>query len=76
MFIATIESHRRELRSVRCGLVVRISGHTSRGPGFDSQHFQIFRVAADLERGPLSLVRTTEVLLGSNSSGSGQENRD
>jgi hypothetical protein len=29
-----------------------------------------------LERGPLSLVRTTEELLGRNSSGSGQENRD
>jgi hypothetical protein len=29
-----------------------------------------------LERGPLSLVRTTEELLGRNSSGSGLENRD
>jgi hypothetical protein len=29
-----------------------------------------------LERGPLSLVRTTEELLGRNSSGTGQENRD
>jgi hypothetical protein len=33
-------------------------------------------VAAGLERGPLSLVRTPEELLGRNSSGSGQENRD
>jgi hypothetical protein len=29
-----------------------------------------------LERGPLSLVSTTEELLGSNSSGSGPENRE
>jgi hypothetical protein len=29
-----------------------------------------------LERGPLSLVRTTEEILGRNSSGSGQENRE
>jgi hypothetical protein len=29
-----------------------------------------------LERGPLSLVRTTEEQLGRNSSGSGLENRD
>jgi hypothetical protein len=25
-----------------CGLVVRVSGYKSRGPGFDSQRFQIF----------------------------------
>jgi hypothetical protein len=29
-----------------------------------------------LERGPLSLVKTTEELLGKKSSGSGSENRD
>jgi hypothetical protein len=45
-------------------------------PGFDSRRFQIFGEAVGLERGPLSLVRTTEELLGRNSSGSGQENRD
>jgi hypothetical protein len=59
-----------------CGLVVRVSGYRSRGPGFDSRRFQIFWEAVGLERGPLSLVRTTEELLGRNSSGSGQENRD
>jgi hypothetical protein len=32
--------------------------------------------AVGLERGPLSLVRTTEELLERNSSGSDQENRD
>jgi hypothetical protein len=35
-----------------------------------------FSEAAGLERGPLSLVRTTEELLGRNSSGCGLENRD
>jgi hypothetical protein len=46
-----------------CGLVVRVSGYRSRGPGFDSGRFQIFWEAAGPERGPLSLVRTTEELL-------------
>jgi hypothetical protein len=59
-----------------CGLVVRVSGYRSRGPGFVSRLFQILREAAGLERGPLSLVRTTEELLGRKSSGSGQENRN
>jgi hypothetical protein len=47
-----------------CGLVVRVPGYRSRGPGFG------------LERGPLSLVSTIEELLGRNSSGSSLENRD
>jgi hypothetical protein len=34
-----------------------------RGPGFHSRRFQIFWEAAGLERGPLSLVSTTEELL-------------
>jgi hypothetical protein len=59
-----------------CGLVVRVSGYRSRGPGFDSRRFQIFWEALGLEQGPLSLVRTTEELLGRNISGFGQENRD
>jgi hypothetical protein len=59
-----------------CGLVVRVSGYRSRGPGIDSRRFQIFWEAVGLELGPLSLVRTTEELLGRNSSGSGQQNRD
>jgi hypothetical protein len=45
-----------------CGLVVRVSGYRCRGPGFDFQRFQIFWEAAGLDRGPLSLVRTTEEL--------------
>jgi hypothetical protein len=59
-----------------CGLVVRVSGYRSMGPGFDFRRFQIFWEAAGLERGPLSLVRTNEELLGRNSSGFGLENRD
>jgi hypothetical protein len=46
-----------------CGLVVRVPGYRSRGPGFDSLHYQIVCEAVGLERGPLSLVSTTEELL-------------
>jgi hypothetical protein len=59
-----------------CGLVVRVSGYWYRGPGLYSRRFQIFWEAAGLKRGPLSLVRTTEELLGRKSSGSGLENWD
>jgi hypothetical protein len=45
-----------------------------RDTGFDSLRFRVLWEAAGLERGPLSLVRTTEELLGRKSSGSGQEN--
>jgi hypothetical protein len=44
--------------------------------GFDSRSYQIFREVVGLERGPLSLVSTTEELLEWKSSGSGLENRD
>jgi hypothetical protein len=44
--------------------------------GFDSLRYQIFREVVDLERGPLSLVSTTEKILERKSSGSGLENRD
>jgi hypothetical protein len=43
--------------------VVRVPGCTPRGPGFDSQRYQIFRIAVGLEQGPLSLVRINEELL-------------
>jgi hypothetical protein len=59
-----------------CGLVVRVSGYRSRGPGFDFRPYKSFWEVTGLERGPLSLMRTTEELLGWKSSGSGVENRD
>jgi hypothetical protein len=34
-----------------------------RRPGFDSQRYQKIKRVVDLERGPLSLVSTTEELL-------------
>jgi hypothetical protein len=58
-----------------CGLVVRVPGYRSKGPGFDSPRYQIFWEVVGLERGPLSLVRITEELLEWKSSGSGPENR-
>jgi hypothetical protein len=48
-------------------------------PGFDSRHYKIFwkkKTVVGLERGPLSLVNTTEELLGRKSSGSCLENRE
>jgi hypothetical protein len=51
------------LKDRLCGLVVRVSGYRSTGPGFDSRPYQIFWEVGGLERGPLSLVRTTEELL-------------
>jgi hypothetical protein len=46
-----------------CGLVARVPGYRSRRPGsiFGATiGLQIFWEVADLERGPLSLVNTTE----------------
>jgi hypothetical protein len=43
-----------------CGLVVRVLDFRSRGPGFDSPALQ--KKLVGLERGPLSLVNTTEEL--------------
>jgi hypothetical protein len=54
-----------------CCLVVTVPGYRSRGPGFDSRRYQIFWEVVGLERGPLSLVRSTEELLEWKSSGSG-----
>jgi hypothetical protein len=56
-----------------CGLVVRVPGYISRGPGFDSQHYQILWEVVGLERGPLSPVSTIKELLGRKSSGPGLE---
>jgi hypothetical protein len=43
------------------GLEVRVLDYRSRGPGFDSRHYK--KKVVGLERGPLSLVSTTEELL-------------
>jgi hypothetical protein len=45
-----------------CGLLVRVPGYRSWGPGFDSRRYQIFWEVVGLERDPLSLVRITEEL--------------
>jgi hypothetical protein len=50
-------------------------GYRSGGPGFDSWALQE-KIVVGMERGPLSLVSTTEELLGRNSSGSGLESRE
>jgi hypothetical protein len=57
-------------------VVVRVPGYRSIGPKFDSRHCQIFCKVVGLERGPPSLMRTVEELLGRKSSGSGLENRE
>jgi hypothetical protein len=44
--------------------------------GFDSRSYQISWEVVSLERGPLSLVSTTEELLDRKSGGSGLENRE
>jgi hypothetical protein len=58
-----------------CGLVVRVLGHRSGGPGLIPLHYHKKKLVG-LERGPLSLLSTTEELLGRKSSGSGLEIRD
>jgi hypothetical protein len=60
-----------ELKDRLCGLVVRVPGYRSRGPGFNSGRYQIFWEVVGLERGPLSLMSITEELLEWKISGSG-----
>jgi hypothetical protein len=59
-----------------CDLVARVPGYRSRGLGFDSRCYHIFLGVVSLERGPLSLVSTTEDILGRKCSGSGLESRE
>jgi hypothetical protein len=59
-----------------CGLVVRVPGYRSGGPGSDSRALQEEKKIVGLELGPLSLVSTTEELLERKSSGSGLESRE
>jgi hypothetical protein len=65
-----------------CGLAVRVLGYRSGGPGsipgttrFSGKRKKK-KTVVGLERGPLSLVSTTEELLGKKSSGSCLENRE
>jgi hypothetical protein len=44
-----------EVSASVCGVVVRIPSYRSRGPGFNSQCYQIFWEAVDLERGDSAL---------------------
>jgi hypothetical protein len=46
-----------------CGLVARVLDYRSRGLGFDSRALPKKKEVVGLERGPLSLVSTTEELL-------------
>jgi hypothetical protein len=59
-----------------CGLVVSSSWIQIQGSGFDSRRYEIFWEVVGLERGPLSLMSTTEELHERKSSGSGLENRE
>jgi hypothetical protein len=54
-----------------CGLMVRVPGYRSSGPGFVSRCYHIFWEVVGLERGPFSLVSITEKLLEWKSRGSG-----
>jgi hypothetical protein len=44
------------------GLVVRVPGHKSRGPGIDSRHYKFFWELVELERVSLIPVRIIEEL--------------
>jgi hypothetical protein len=56
-------------------IVYRLCGLVVRDPQFDSKRYQLSSQVVDLERGPLSLVSTTEELFERKSSGSGLEIR-
>jgi hypothetical protein len=47
-----------------CGLVVRVSGYRSRGPGSIPGDTRLLLEVVGLERGPLSPVSITEELFG------------
>jgi hypothetical protein len=60
----------------RTASVAKVPNYRCKRSGFDSRRYQIFWEVVGLERGPLSLVSTTEELLGGNSIGSGIESRE
>jgi hypothetical protein len=59
-----------------CGLVIRVIGYRFTGPGSIPGSTRFFCEVVGLERGPHSLVNTTEKLLERKSSSSGLENRE
>jgi hypothetical protein len=59
-----------------CGLVAQSSWLQIQRFVYDSRRYHIFLEVVGLERGPLSLVSTTEELLERKSSGSGLEVRE
>jgi hypothetical protein len=59
-----------------CGLVDRVPGYRSRGPGSIPGAIKFFWEVVGLGRGSLSLVSTNEELLERKSSGTGLENRE
>jgi hypothetical protein len=70
------------LNNFICLSLVKCSSHwpplwsSGQRSGFDSRSYKIFWEVVFLERGPLSLVSTTEEILGRKSSGSDLGNRD
>jgi hypothetical protein len=64
------------LAHIANGVVARVPSCRSRRLGFDSRRYHIFWDVVGLERGPPSLVSTTEELLGRKSNGSGLESRE
>jgi hypothetical protein len=75
-YFVQIELLLRTAQNRLSSLVVRDSGYKSRGPGFVSRPYQIFWEVVGLQRGPFSLMSTTEELLERKNSGSGLEIRE
>jgi hypothetical protein len=59
----TIYGNLRFISDRLCGLVIRVLGYRSGGPGSIPGTTRIKKKAVGLERGPLILVSTTEELL-------------
>jgi hypothetical protein len=59
-----------------CGLVVRVPGYRSRGPGSIPVPLQILWEVVGMEWGPFILLSTIEELLERKSSGSGLETQE
>jgi hypothetical protein len=53
-----------DVHNCLCGLMVRVPGYRSRGPGSIPSATRFFWKVVGLEGGPLSLMSTLEELLG------------